>query len=130
MTEEPAKVKKADIRKLLMSQQDELNVKLGRTPLLSHPTAQGDATELDWRAVIDAFLPNRYCVDKAFVVDSNDEISEQIDVVIFDRQYCPLWLEDGGYHYIPAESVYAVLEVRQHISAANISYARDKAASV
>jgi hypothetical protein len=43
------------------------------------------------------------------VVDSNGDFSQQIDVLVFDRQYSPLIFEYEGQTVIPAESVYAVL---------------------
>ena len=55
-------------------------------------------------------LPSRYQVEKAFIVDINGELSEQIDIVIFDHHYCPLLFNLDGAVYIPAESVYAVLK--------------------
>ena len=96
-----------------------------------HPTDLGDATELDWKCALGDFLPERYQIDKARVLDANDEISEQIDLVIFDRQYCPLWLKgEGTSHYIPAESVYAALEVKQNLDKQNMEAASDKLESV
>jgi len=49
------------------------------------------------------------------VVDSKGELSEQIDVVMFDRQYSPLIFHIEDQEIIPAESVYAVFEARQTI---------------
>jgi hypothetical protein len=80
--------------------------------------------------VIDDFLPNRYLCSSAFVLDSDGNVSEFIDVVIHDRHFCPLLFEQGGQKYIPAESVYAALETKQQIDKGNIEYAADKGASV
>jgi len=44
--------------------------------------------------------------------------------------FSPLLWEDGGYVYIPAESVYAVFEVKQDHSLKHIKAAGQKAASV
>src|SRR5215213_6755015 len=98
------------VRGLLMKQQKKLLTELDtNSDVHDHPTDLGDATELDWKAAIKDFLPERYQVEKARVLDADDKISEQIDIVIFDRQYCPLWLKgEGTSQYIPAESVYAV----------------------
>lgn len=76
------------------------------------------------------FLPKRYGVTKAFVVDVDGGLSDQLDVVIHDRQYSPLLFEVGGAHFIPAESVYAVFEVKQHLDKGYLEYAGAKAASV
>ena len=56
--------------------------------------------------------------------------SDQIDVVVFDRQYSPFIFEFEGKIIIPAESVYAVFEAKQAINATQVSYAQDKVASV
>ena len=42
------------------------------------------------------YLPKRYQAEKAHVVDSNGVFSEQIDVVIFDRQYSPFIFDYEG----------------------------------
>jgi hypothetical protein len=57
--------------------------------------------------------------------------SRQIDVAIFDRLYSPLLFpsDSGGLH-IPAESVYAVFEVKQDLNQRLIRDAGRKAASV
>jgi hypothetical protein len=120
-----------NVHDLLMGQQRELLAQLDNDrKLLPHPTEKGDATELNWSGVIKQFLPDRYQVQRASVLDADGGRSDVIDVVVFDRQYCPLWFKRGDSHYVPAESVYAVLEVKQNLDAGNVKYARDKAASV
>lgn len=110
-------------------QQLESDLGFGRT-VASHPGTLGDATELDWLGMLTDFLPRRYGVQKAFVVDVHGLLSDQLDIVVHDRHYSPLLFEVGGVHFIPAESVYAVFEVKQNINKANIEYAGRKIASV
>jgi len=95
-----------------------------------HPTTRGDASEEGWLQVLKDHLPHRYRADKAKVIDSKGASSEQIDIVIYDRQYSPLLYNDKNQHFIPAESVYAVLEVKQNLDKRNVKYAADKARSV
>ena len=64
------------------------------------------------------------------MVDSNGVFSEQIDVVIFDRQYSPFIFRYQDQTIIPAESVYAVFEAKQALNADHVRYARGKIASV
>jgi hypothetical protein len=59
----------------------------------------------------------RYQAEKAHVVDSTGAFSEQIDVVVFDRQYSPFIFKFEGQIIIPAESVYALFEAKQGINA-------------
>jgi hypothetical protein len=96
----------------------------------AHPVAKGDASEKVWLELLQTYLPQRYQAAKAFVVDSNGVFSEQIDVVIFDRQYSPFIFQFEDQTIIPAESVYGVFEAKQAINAEQVSYARGKVASV
>lgn len=95
-----------------------------------HPVAKGDASEANWLDILQRHLPHRYQADKAFVIDSQGSMSEQIDVVIYDRQYTPVMYNHDGQRVVPAESVYAVLEVKQQLDKGNIEYAGQKAESV
>lgn len=97
---------------------------------LAHPTSKGDASEGVWIELFNSYLPRRYCAKKAFVVDSAGTFSNQIDVVVFDRQYSPLIFEYQGEHIVAAESVYAVFEAKQAANAEMVKYAQTKAASV
>ena len=97
---------------------------------LVHPVAKGDASEGIWLELLQKYLPARYRAEKAFVVDSDGTFSEQIDVLIFDRQYSPFIFQFEGQYVVPAESVYAVFEAKQTISATLVKYAQGKVASV
>jgi hypothetical protein len=79
---------------------------------IGHPTSKGDSLENTWIEWLRKYLPNRYSVDKAIIIDSLGNLSDQIDLVIYDQQYTPFVLTQNGVHYIPAEGVYAVFEVK------------------
>lgn len=102
----------------------------GGRAVLAHPGARGEASEDDWIRVLKDHLPSRYQADRAFVIDSLGQVSDQIDIVIYDRQYSPLLFNQTNQRFVPAESVYAVLEVKQNLSREHIEYAGAKAASV
>jgi hypothetical protein len=89
-----------------------------------------DASEKVWLELLQTYLPQRYQAAKAHVVDSNGVFSDQIDVVIFDRQYSPFIFHYQDQTIIPAESVYAVFEANQSINADYVGYAQKKVASV
>jgi hypothetical protein len=97
---------------------------------INHPGTKGNATEANWVATLEKYLPKRYQVSNAFVIDSKGGMSEQQDIVIHDRQYSPFLFNHAGAFYIPAESVYAVLEVKQNLTASHVKYAGDKIKSV
>jgi hypothetical protein len=97
---------------------------------LAHPVSKGDASEKIWLELFQNYLPKRYQAEKAFVVDSNGEFSQQMDIVIFDRQYSPFIFTYEGEIIVPAESVYAVFEAKQTINAELVKYAQKKVESV
>ena len=96
----------------------------------THPLAKGDITEEAWRVFFNEYLPKRYSCDKAFIVDCDSNVSDQIDIVIYDEYFSPFIFNQGGVKYVPVESVYAVFEVKQRLSLKNFEYAQQKAQSV
>lgn len=97
---------------------------------ISHGGVKGAVNE---KHVIDTFrtyLPNRYQVRSAVVLDSNGKTSDQIDVVVFDEQYTPTMLDQQDHQFVPAEAVYAVFEIKPSINRKNLLYAAEKAQSV
>jgi hypothetical protein len=102
----------------------------GNRVAVTHPGARGEASEEDWLRVLNDHLPRRYQADRAFVIDSQGACSEQIDIVIYDRQYSPFLYNQANQRYVPAESVYGVFEVKQDLSRDHVLYAGEKAASV
>lgn len=97
---------------------------------VSHPGTKGATSEDTWLHFLQDYMPKRYCIASAHIVDSRGNFSRQIDAVVFDRQYTPFILRYKNSVFIPAESVYAIFEVKQKISLRNIRDAGDKIASV
>jgi len=95
-----------------------------------HPGTKGDASEKVWLELLQSYLPKRYQAESAHVVDSHGHFSDQIDVVVFDRQYSPFIFNYGGKVIVPAESVYAAFEAKQSINAVHVDYAQKKVATV
>ncbi|MDV7202260.1 DUF6602 domain-containing protein [Roseovarius sp. 10] len=98
--------------------------------VLKHPVAKGNGAEANWLKMLQDHLPHRYQAEAAFVIDAQGHLSEQIDIVLYDRQYTPELYNVDGQKIIPAEGVYAVFEVKQVLDRANVAYACKKVASV
>jgi len=119
-----------NLRRLFAALQDELLAGLKANKVIDHPGAKGAATEADWLKVLQQHLPQRYSADRAIVIDAHGDVSDYLDIVIYDRQYSPVIFARNREQYIPAESVLATFEVKQTLNAANVKYAGDKIASV
>jgi len=122
--------KMVDLRELFHGLQKQMLASLYvNREFIKHAPSKGDATEQHWIEFLRTYLPDRYRVDKAIVIDSTGNVSDQMDVVIYDAIYTPFIFKQDGFMYIPAESVYAVFEVKQDVEG-NIEYAARKIESV
>lgn len=128
--------KKIDIKSLFNGLQSQMNATLSTNrDFITHPGSKGDSLENAWIDWLRKYLPNRYSVDKAIVIDHEGNTSHQIDIVIYDNWFTPFIFSQNGFHYIPAEGVYAVFEVKPDLGdssdgKSNIAYAGEKIASV
>jgi hypothetical protein len=97
---------------------------------ITHQGKRGDVCEKHFITILRAYLPKRYAVDSAIVIDSTGRTSDQMDVVIYDPQYTPTLLDQHDHKYVTAEAVYAVMEVKPTVNKGYLRYAGEKAASV
>lgn len=117
---------KKDLKNLFSALQTEMFAEANLSCVVNHPGDKGDNSEESWIKWFKAYLPNRYKAAKATVIDSQGNISDQIDIVLYDAQYSYLAFNQNGILYIPAESVYAVFEIKQNLKKTNMEYAGKK----
>ena len=97
----------------------------------THPGTKGDELEADWVGLIRDFLPTRYEVGPIFAVDHHGNMSQQIDVAVYDKHFSPQWFGGAqGVRFVPVESVYAVFEVKPELNKKYVEYAIEKVRSV
>ena len=119
------------IQELLLSKQKTLRSILSESDTNGHPVCKGNNNENGWKDFLKQILPQKYGVDNGFVVDCEGNISDQIDIIIYDNFYSPyVMLSGSGEKYIPAEAVYAIVEVKPQITKSYLSYANNKVESV
>lgn len=120
----------AFLREAFASEQTCLVTNLKSSSRIAHAGDRGEVNEQHFIEFLRHYLPNRYTVDKAIVIDSLGNVSDSIDVVVYDRQYTPTLLDNDKHRYVPAEAVYAIFECKPKIDKGYLEYAADKAASV
>ncbi|MBK9148394.1 MAG: hypothetical protein IPM12_11345 [Flavobacteriales bacterium] len=119
------------LRDAFIHDQSVLRAELERARFsITHPTRKGEVSEKHVIDTLRRYLPQRYCVESAIIIDSAGRTSDAIDVVIFDRHFTPTLLDQKSFAYVPAEAVYAVFEVKQDLNGPMLAYASEKAASV
>lgn len=120
-----------DLKKLFSGMQNQMSSQLSfNRDFINHSTSKGDSLENAWIEWLQKYLPSRYSVNKAIVIDQFGNTSDQIDVVIYDNYFTPFIFNQDGIKYIPAEGVYAVFEVKPEMNKNYIEYTGKKIASV
>jgi len=97
---------------------------------ITHDGVMGEVNEQLFIDVIRRYLPDRYAVSRGIVIDGEGHTSDQIDCIVYDRQYTPVLLDQKGHLYVPAEAVYSVIECKPTINKTYLEYAGRKANSV
>src|SRR5467141_3373331 len=118
------------LRQAFATEQECLVPKLQSSNRITHAGDRGEVNEQHFIDFLRKYLPNRYTVEKAIVLSSEGEVSDSIDIVVFDRQYTPTLLDNDKHRYVPAEAVYGIFECKPTIDKAYLEYAADKVASV
>lgn len=122
---------KINIKKLFSALDEEMRIQLSsKIDEIYHPAAKGQESELNWIWLLRTYLPERYKIDSWFIVDHEWSISEQMDVIIYDRHFTPFIFRWKNILYIPVEGVYAVFEVKPDLSKVYLDYALKKYESV
>lgn len=124
------KMNKVNIKELFSKKQEQMLATFNLNTQFTHPGSKGDATEDEWRKWFNEYFPKRYKAENAFVIDYEGNRSDQMDVVVYDTHFSPTIFQLNNEKYIPAESVYAVFEVKQSLTKNHIEYAIQKIESV
>lgn len=121
---------RVDLREVFLRVQEQMVANLASSDVFQTPGSCGAASEQHWIDLLNRYLPRRYHATSAFILDADGQRSRQIDIAIYDHFYSPLFFHNESQPYIPAESVYAVFEVKQTLTSKWILDAASKAASV
>jgi len=78
--------------------------------------SSGDEVEELIREKISLFLPERYLVKQGHIINAEGKVSNQFDIIIFDRLNTPKFFEtQNNTVFYPIESVLAVGEIKKNL---------------
>ena len=103
-----------------------------RARTATSPTAVGDAMEFPVRGKLEQILPRGIGVGSGFVIDTNGGTSQQTDVVLYEKDICPVLSINNtpGTTYYPCEGVIAVGQVKSILTKPLLQQEFKKIASV
>lgn len=86
-----------------------------------HGTMMGGNREVVWKDLFDRIVPKKFKIERSvFIIDSNGNLSREVDLAIYDEQYTPYIFQYGLLKFIPIEAVAAVIECKSSYPEDNI----------
>ncbi|MET3504099.1 DUF6602 domain-containing protein [Halalkalibacter oceani] len=78
-----------------------------------HGTSIGSAREDIWGQLFDMIIPKKFVIEHSvFIIDSEGNISSEVDLAILDGTYTPYIFRYGRLKFIPIEAVAVVVECK------------------
>src|SRR5260370_40344766 len=91
-----------------------------RKAIVAHSGMKGAAFEDAVRGFLENYLPPSLAVCTGQLFDSTGAQSNQLDLIIYDRQATPVLYRTGEIRVIPIECAYAVIKVKAQLSPSKI----------
>ena len=98
--------------------------------VLDHTGQKGEANEEAVRKFLRQYLPKTLNISTGTLVDSDGEISRQLDIVVSDAAKTPIFYQAGQIRVIPIECVYAVIEVKANLDKSELKKCYENMKSV
>ncbi len=114
----------------LRGQADIALAKLRASATSKHSSIKGGAREEVVREFIRCFLPSSYAIGHGEVFSDRNDRSKQVDVIIHDDVFSPVFKVDGGSIHVPCEAVYGIAEVKTRLDSKGWETALANIASV
>ncbi|MCI6265330.1 MAG: hypothetical protein MR598_00600 [Erysipelotrichaceae bacterium] len=78
---------------------------------IQHNLEDGKYREYLVKNVLTKVIPSKYSITNGFIIDSNNNISQEMDIIIYDKNYVPPFFEET-YTVVPIEAVIAIIQVK------------------
>ena len=114
----------------LRGQADLALAKLRVATMSRNSSIKGASREEVIREFIRCFLPGSYAIGHGEVFSERNERSKQIDVIIHDELFSPVFKTADGGILVPSEAVYGTAEVKSRLDSNGWRLALDNIASV
>ena len=103
---------------------------LSKRNKLLHPGEYGTYRENLCDELIKFSIPSRFETTSGFLINSSDEVSTQVDVLIYDLNNTPLIQNDSKTRFFPVESVVGVGEIKSKLKIQQLCEAAVKLAEI
>lgn len=78
-----------------------------------HGSTIGYQREKVWEEMFESIIPRKFVIEQSvFIIDSQGNVSKEVDLAIFDETYTPYIFRYGQLKFIPIEAVMVVVECK------------------
>jgi|GEM_PF-249921 len=79
----------------------------------NHHLTTGSYREEVWKTLFMQIVPRKFHIEQGvFIIDSNGQISDEVDLAIFDESYTPYIFKLGKIKFIPIEAVAVAVQCK------------------
>ena len=96
---------------------------------LIHPGEFGVYRERIIKSLLQPFLPARLAIGSGFIITSQNNISTQCDLLIYDKENTPV-IENEEQRFFPIECVAGVIEVKSSLTKSQLAEALIKLSNI
>ena len=101
-----------DIKENYLKMERELVTQLNYD-VTNHQLTAGSYREEIWVNFFRRIVPKKFNIARSvFIIDSNQSVSKEVDIAIYDEQYTPYIFNYGLIKFIPVEAVAAVVQCK------------------
>ena len=101
-----------DIKENYLKMERELVTQLNYD-VTNHQLTAGSYREEIWVNFFGRIVPKKFNIARSvFIIDSNQNVSKEVDIAIYDEQYTPYIFNYGLIKFIPVEAVAAVVQCK------------------
>jgi hypothetical protein len=97
---------------------------------MEHPGLAGEIRELAVRDCVEPFLTQSYQCGTGKIIDSFDNLSDQIDLLVYHRKIVPPILINRDLGFFPIACVRYAFEIKSRLTADEVRDANKKFASI
>lgn len=94
-----------------------------------HSAEIGSLIEKCIRSALGEVLPNKIGISDGFVVDSEGGVSQQMDIILYDKLSTPIIFTSDGAQIFPVETTYACGEIKTQLNASTLKDTSEKCSS-
>jgi len=118
-----------DLQEVMQSVAEQMGSEFDLSGGIQHGVTKGTAREETVKNFLKQHLPAFLGVGSGEIVSVDNQVSKQMDVVIYDAGKCPMIYRQSDVQVFPNEGVYAVIEVKSNLDSEELEKSIDTIAS-